>query len=271
MKAVLDVDRCLTMAAYSAFIAMRVYLEKNPDSMPDQAVQTIKVTNSDGADLDYVGGQQIYDHMKDLLMADKVQQNLRLVIGEIIRIRQPWWLRLIPYGREKLRSALDVNKEQCFKKAGLFEAVPDTESIAWWDEIAALVRGTAESERMAEAREVELLSLEHERARLKKLNINKEPSWVSLEDNTLGYDILSYDKEPNGIVSRLIEVKRTVSNRIFVTRNEWNNALSARQRYLFHVWHMPDRRFVEYSVNSMKPNIPRDQGTGVWQSVLVNL
>lgn len=266
-----DIERCLTVAAYSAFVAMREYLEKNPNSTPDQAVKIIQATSSDDVALDYVGGQQIYNYMNNQLITGKVQKDLRLTISEIIRIYRPWWLRLIPYGRGKLKSALDINQVQCFTLAGLFETLPDTESIFWWDEMAALVRGTAESERMLRAREVELLSLEYEKTRLKKLGISREPSWVSLEDNTLGYDILSYDRGLNGIVNRLIEVKRTVSNRIFVTRNEWNNALSARQNYLFHIWHMPGRRFVEYSVKSMKPNIPRDQGNGVWQNVLVNL
>lgn len=271
MKVVLDADRCLTAAAYSAFIAMRRYLEENPDSTLDRAVKIIQTTNSDDADLDYVGGQQIYNHMNDRLIAGTAQQNLRLVISEVIRIHRPWWLGFVPYGRKKLRSVLSPNQVQCFTIAGLFEPVPDSESLSWWDEMAALVRAAAESERMIKAREAEFLSLEYEKKRLKKLNIDREPLWVSLEDNTLGYDILSYDKVPSGIVSRLIEVKRTASDSIFITRNEWNNALSASQNYLFHVWYMPDCKFVEYSVNSMKPNVPRDQGAGVWQNVLINL
>ena len=271
MKPILDIDRCLTVAAYSAFIAMRRYLEKNPDSTPDQAIQIIRTTNSDDADLDYVGGQQIYSHMNDLLIADTIQKNMRLIITEIICTLKPWWIRSIPYGREKLRVTLNKNQVQCFMVAGLFEAVPDTECISWWDEMAALVRGTAETERMIQAREAELLSLEHEIDRLRKLGINRKPSWISPENNTLGYDIHSYDKGPNGIVNRLIEVKRTASDKIFITRNEWNNALSTPKNYLFHIWYMPDRKLVECSVEGMGVNIPRDQGAGVWQSVRVNL
>ena len=268
---VVSMDRCLTMAAYSAFVAMQRYLEKNPDSTPEQAVKIIQSTSPDDAGHDYIGGRQIYSYMSNQLIAGKIQQDLRFVIGEIVRIYNPWWLRLVPYGREKLKSVLDVNQVQCFTVAGLFEAVPDADSISWWDEMAALVRGAEESERMIQAREAEFLSLEYEKARLETLSINREPLWVSLEDNTLGYDILSYDKGSNGVVNRLIEVKRTASNSIFVTRNEWNNALSARQNYLFHIWHMPSRKFIEYSVKSMKTNIPKDQGTGVWQNVFVNL
>lgn len=271
MKPILNIDRCLTVAAYSAFIAMRRYMEKNPDSTPDQAVRIIRATNSDNADLDYVGGQQIYSHMNDLLIEDTAQKNMRLIITETICTLKPWWLRSIPYGREKLKAALNKNQIQCFMVAGLFEAVPDTECISWWDEMAALVRGTVETERMNQAREAELLSLKHEKDRLKKLGINREPSWISPENNTLGYDIHSYDKGPNGIVNRLIEVKRTASDKIFITRNEWNNALSASQHYLFHIWRMPDCKLIECSVESMEINIPIDQGAGVWQNVLVNL
>ncbi len=252
-------------------MVLRQYLAKNPNATPKDAVNIIEATNADDAGLDFLGGQEIYLHLNDILDLSSGTNHLRVVIGELIRSSSPWWIRLIPYGREKVRSALHLNQVQCLREAGLLDPVPDAEAIAWWDEIAALMRGVVDSERMLQARQAERLSLEYERARLKNLGIHLEPVWVSLDDNTLGYDIQSYNKEPSGIVSRLIEVKSTTNDSIYITRNEWRNAVSTNQSYLFHVWFMPDQEVVEYTTNAMEPSIPLDKGTGEWQNVRVTL
>jgi len=267
----LDIDRCFTVAAYSAFVVLRQFLAKNPNTTAKEAVSIIEATNADNTGLDYLGGQEIYLHLNDILDISPGTNNLRSVIGELIRSSRPWWIRLIPYGREKVRSSLHMNQVQCLREAGLLDAVPDAGAIAWWDEMAALMRGVVDGERMTRARQAERLSLEYERARLKDLGIHLEPVWVSLDDNTLGYDIRSYNKEPSGIVSRLIEVKSTTNDSIYITRNEWRNAVSANQRYLFHVWLMPAQKMVEYPASAMEPSIPVDKGTGEWQNVRITL
>jgi hypothetical protein len=124
---------------------------------------------------------------------------------------------------------------------------------------------------MIRGREAERLSLEHERDRLRRLGIAQEAEWVSLEDNTLGYDIRSYDLFGGKIVTRLVEAKSTTSDSIFITRNEWQNAASAEEQYVFHVWKLPDRTFTEFSASAIRPSIPIDQGSGRWQNVLVGL
>lgn len=259
------------MAAYSAFVTLHRYLSKNPELELAVAIDLIKNTNSDAHGLDYVGAASIYQFVNLTDNWTATKEGLRLFVFELVKATQPWWLRLVPYGRDKVRSALEQNQIQCLREAGLFDPVPDAETVAWWDEIAGLVRGTVDTEKMIRAREAERLSLEHERARLKSLGISKEPEWVSLEDNTLGYDIRSYDLANGRVINRLIEVKSTTSDSIFITRNEWQNASSADQHYFFHVWKMPDETVEEYSVSTIMPNIPVDQGSGLWQDVRVEL
>ena len=271
MNTGLDVERCVTVAAYSAFVLLRKYLAKNPSSTPDDAVSVIRATDSDDAGLDYVGGQEIHLRLNDSLDLGPATNHIRTVIGELIRVSRPWWLSLIPYGREKVKSALTRDQVQCLREAGLFDTFPKPEAVAWWDEMAGLARSEADKDRMLQARSAERLSLEYERHRLKELGIELEPVWVSLEDNTLGYDIRSYHRETSGVVSRLIEVKSTMGDSIFVTRNEWANAVGARHRYFFHVWFMPDQRFVEYPSSAVQPNIPVDRGAGRWQEVRVTV
>jgi hypothetical protein len=196
---------------------------------------------------------------------------LRLVISKLIQLVQPWWLRLVPYGREQVRAALDPNQVQCLREAGLFDPVPTAEVIAWWDELSASVRGLVDTERMLQAREAERRSLQHERDRLKQLGLPLEPQWVSLEDNSLGYDIKSFDLSNGQVVARLVEVKSTNGNSIFITRNEWANAATAGPHYCFHVWKLPCDSPLEYPVDAVRPNVPLDQGGGEWQDVRVAL
>lgn len=133
------------------------------------------------------------------------------------------------------------------------------------------MRGAVDAERLVRAREAERLSLDYERKRLKGLGITLDPRWVAIEDNTLGYDIHSYDLWDGEIVARLVEVKSTLSDTIFITKNEWRNADSADEHYCFHVWKLPEKVLTEYTVEVMRKHVPIDQGSGNWESVRIEL
>jgi len=195
-----DFSRCFTIAAYSAFVVLRRYLGKNPGVDIATAISIILQTNSDNAALDFNGGTAIHQLLPTEIVDCNSRTTLRLIASELVKATQPWWLRLVPYGRERVRSALDQDQVQFLREAGLFDAVPDAGVAAWWDDISAAVRGTVDSERMLRAREAERLSLSLERERLKSIGVALEPKWVSLEDNTLGYDIQSYNFSGKQIV-----------------------------------------------------------------------
>ena len=83
-------------------------------------------------------------------------------------------------------------------------------------------RSQSDLEKMRQARIAELLSLDCEQVRLDKLGIDRRAVWMSIDDNWAGYDILSYDLEPTGITSSMIEVKSTIASplRYCLSRNE---------------------------------------------------
>lgn len=257
------------MAVFSAFVRISKTLREQPALDVKGAAELIRKTSHDSYALDFEAAIELIDSSVIELKGSSYDAQLRHFLIALIRLEQPWWLRLVPYGRDKLRMALDADRLQCFKSASLFDEIPDSEVVAWWDELGSLVRGAVDSEKMISAREAERLSLEHERKRLHKLGIAKDPLWVALDDNTLGYDILSYDLHGEHVVSRLVEVKSTKSDAIFVTRNEWNNALTAKDRYVFHVWKMPEQRIEEFPVNKVGVHIPQDRGKGIWQNVQI--
>ena len=267
-----SLDEAFSMSAFLAFLEFRSFRKDHPTLSDAEVVATLTRVRASSTGLDFQGGSTLLRKLDRSVPWQLTEHHLRRFALEWIELSEPSWLRLIPYGREKLRVALTDDQMQCFREAGLFAEVPDDDALAWWDQLADLMRGTADSEKMRRARHAERLSFDFEVNRTKSLGISKTPKWVALEDNSLGYDVLSYDVDPNGlIVTRLVEVKSRLSDSIFITRNEWNNASGAAQRSVLHVWDLPEERLHEYRVHEVAPHIPIDQGDGVWQDVRIAL
>ena len=90
----------------------------------------------------------------------------------------------------------------------------------------------------------ESLILAFEIDRLNKLGLEKyaaKVKHVSLTNDVLGYDILSYDIDKDGRIHEIyIEVKTTISmkplhfNKVHLTPNEWNTAATMKDRYFVY-------------------------------------
>lgn len=271
MTDTVDVDRCFTISAYLAFAEMHLFQKEHPNLSVEESINTIRQVRSSASDLDYRGAKQLMSILDWDMEWDATQSSLRRFITKLVEYSDPFWLRYIPSGREKVREALSMDVSQCLREAGLFDPMPDVDTIEWWDKLAANIRGRIDTEQMSRARHAERLSIEYESKRLSEIGIRKVPEWVSLEDNTIGYDILSYDQVDTYIVSKLIEVKSTLNNTIYISRNEWRNASTSIDQTVFHVWVLPSEDLYEFTVTEMKDHIPNDQGDGIWQEVKVTI
>ena len=266
------IEDAFSMAAFQAFLQLHSFCTEHPCLTEVDAIGRLTTLRASANGLDFRGGLALHQHLDSARNWKQTENRLRLFVFEWVRIAKPSWLRLVPYGREKVKSALGEDEAQCLREGGLFDDEPDDEAIEWWDRMAAITRGSSDAEKMKRARLAERLSLEHERARLVHLAIEREPRWVALEDNTLGYDILSYDLNSQGrVVNRLVEVKSRLGGSIFLTRNEWDNASGAPQQTVIHIWDLPEERLHEYRARDLEPSIPHDQGTGAWQDVRIEL
>jgi hypothetical protein len=109
---------------------------------------------------------------------------------------------------------------------------------------------------------------------LKRLGLEILPVWQGLDDNFAGYDILSYEREGDGVCNKLIEVKSTIASppRFIVTRNEWEKAMTS-ERYIFHIWDMTKSPAVLYikTTEEVKPHIPNDNEKGEWKTAQIPL
>ncbi|MDP3549575.1 MAG: DUF3883 domain-containing protein [Novosphingobium sp.] len=188
-------------------------------------------------------------------------------IDGIIANRSPIWARLAPAGRNHVLQAIGVNGVQCLRSAGLLNT--DARATDWWDALASANRSERDARLLAQGREGERLSLEYETDRLRREGISRDPVWVAMDDNTVGYDILSYARHDGNEINRLIEVKTTLSNppRMFLSRNEWRTASRYGSAFEFHLWNLNAGSLTIFSVSQIEPHIPTDNGLGEWESV----
>lgn len=104
----------------------------------------------------------------------------------------------------------------------------------------------------------EKLVIAHEQDRLRELGFYDEAEnveWVSKEDDTLGYDVRSFDIDQEGNLFPIqIEVKTTrsiVDTEFFVTKNELNKSKELAQSYFI---------YRVYDADSQRPKFYRAQG-----------
>lgn len=186
------------------------------------------------------------------------------------------WSRAITLGRRRFHDLLSRDERVCLREAKLMDEPPDDEIIDWWDRASEAVRRQVDGQKHGRGRIAERLTMLDEASRLVKEGIPEVPKWIAIDDNTAGYDILSYRLTTERDVSPLlIEVKSSVASplRFFVTRNEWKKAVEFGEAYLFHVWDLSvdPPRLHRRTVAQVTPHIPVDQLQGSWATAVIPL
>jgi hypothetical protein len=258
-----NLERFLTMSAFEAAYVLRTFRKRQPTLTDAELVQLAKAVNINFFPHDFLAGQQV-----ERLISDSNHEDLELfftnAIDIVIAMFQPFWVRLAPSGRSSVCAAIGDNGKQCFRNAGLLGTTE--RAIAWWDRMANNVRLEQDAARLMQGRHGERLSFEREREWLRREGVDKVPEWVALEDNSLGYDILSYRWHEGHLVNRLIEVKTTYTKPPFIilTKNEWWSADRFGDAFEYHIWTLPDEVLSVRAVEEVRPHIPHDVGGGTW-------
>jgi hypothetical protein len=267
-------ESLFTMSALNGLLAIRRYSIAHPDILLPDVVTAIRRVSVDNAYHNYEAATVLHGLVTQIEGPETdIPSFYREIITTLVREMRPWWVRLSPSGRDRVKAALSVNEEQCFDAAGLFLQPPTPEILRWWDALAQEVRTKNDAKLLEQGRAAEQLTMEYETERLAGLGISNRPRWISLDDNSAGYDVHSYNKGPVEPVAKLIEVKSTVRQppEIFITRNEWRTALDMAPNYYFHIWTLPEKHLVELTASDIEPSIPPDRGSGSWQIVKVTL
>lgn len=218
-------------------------------------------------EIDLDGVLQLSDRGMQLNKIDNYQVRLRWQMQDIISREQPSWSKLFPKGRQETANFVDSDIRQCLEEAGLLISPPTDDVVAWWDEMAGLVRGIKTSVLAQTGREGEKLTLLYEQSRT-----GKKPIWQSIESNLSGYDVLSCLSNVNEAPLQ-IEVKASENSSEYasfhLSSNEWESASLARN-YLFHLWELrPKPRLAVVTVEQMERHIPVNAGRGAWEIVQI--
>lgn len=267
-------ESLFTMSAFNGLLAIRRYSVAHPNILLPDMVTAIRRISVDDAYHNYEAASMLHS-LTPQIEGPKtdVPAFYREIIATLVREIKPWWIRLSPSGRDRVKAALSANEEQCFNAAGLFLQPPPPEILRWWDTLAQEVRTKDNAKLLEQGRAAEQLTMQHETERLVALGISNHPRWVSVDDNSVGYDVHSYDKGPVEPVAKLIEVKSTIRQprEIFITRNEWETALDMAPNYYFHIWSLPEKHLIELTTADIEPSIPANRGNGSWQIVKIIL
>ena len=269
MTVVVSTERIFRLPCFEGLRLFRRYKIVYPDLPPDELLSLIDSVEADARSLD----MEAAVYLSTLVEADCPLVGpgfYQSCIKAVLLRHQPIWSKAMRRGRERFLNALDPNDRDLFAAAGLMEYPTPLHVANWWDSISGLARTAFDYGKMELARKAEMLTLQRERSKLKADGICKEPEWPGLDDNFAGYDVLSYEQKPTGIVNRLIEVKSTTKSpmRFFITRNEWNKAKRTGEAYSFHVWDMdswPPALHIR-TVADIAPHVPTDNGKGNWSN-----
>ena len=266
----MDEDRILAMSAFEAAYLIRTFRQEKPGLSTSELVATARAVRADFYPHDYDAGVYL-EGLVPLDCAEAMEPFFTAAIDAVIASRSPVWARLAPAGRNHVLQAIGVNGVQCLRAAGLLGT--EARATDWWDTLAAANRSERDARLLAQGREGERLSLAYETARLQREGIEREPVWVAIDDNTVGYDILSYSVAEGHEVSRLIEVKSTYAEppRMILSRNEWETAAQSGAVFEFHLWELATRNLRIWSVDQMRSHIPTDGKAGKWQSVEITV
>lgn len=259
----------LSSSAFSALVSIRGYIADH-DVTADVAVAALTATSADFSNSNVATARALHSLLPQTLgfNAD-YRADLRSSIAFLIDREQPWWRKLFPSGRSHVAGALSENEWQAFSDAGLFESPPSPAVMAWWYAIQSKVRAEQDTTLSEQGGGAELLTLDFEIKRLQALGISAKPELRGFEDNSLGYDVKSFDPGADSPVARLIEVKSSHSSppRIFLPRREWTAALKYGAAFRFYLWWGPAPKLAVFTTKQMATHIPQDHGEGEWQEV----
>ena len=269
-------DRLFSMPAFEGLRILRAHFQRRPEEQVCRLVEIVRNTEPNVASYDLDAAIVLHD----LVPKDTPHTGVmfyRVCLGAVLLKELPEWAKLMTLGRGRFIKRLSSEEyrdvRSLFRQARLLDEPPSTGDVEWWDDIQAHVRTNTDAEKVRRARAAEQLSIEYERERLAKLGLPLEPRWMAIEDNTAGYDVLSYNPGPFGPLNKLIEVKSTIASplRFFLTRNEWEQASKFGKAYIFHVWDIqkPPAVLYEKTVEQIAPHVPQDNKKGQWKTALI--
>jgi hypothetical protein len=261
------------MSIINAIVEVRTFRNNGGPPELKECCRVLRATPGAAATFDYTAVADLEESVH--LFAGAIvarEQMLRETLEGLILHFRPQWGLLLQHGTQRFSRSVSPEIKQCFESAGIFKDVADPDSILWWDKLAEFFRSGAVVGQITTGRRGEMLTMSHEGARLTALgHAGMEPFWVALQDETLGYDVLSCDLSTGVARSLYIEVKASELKPFvfFISDKEWEFALRCEDPFVFHFWYVPGEELRVVTVDQIAPHIPVNNGAGVWKKVQI--
>ena len=204
------------------------------------------------------------------ILAYKKNHNIvfREMLWDYVTFVKPSWCSRIPFGRQEAFIFMSMDEQACFYVAKLMEKNPTIEVALWWNKLSLEIRKRRDEKllQIGLTGEKETLRYEYERT-------GKEPEWLSVDSNLVGFDICSRLSRENSC-ELFIEVKastETISNAyFFISENEWRVAISGIE-YKFYIWLFEkDKKSLAILLpEDIKYHIPENKEDGRWENVKI--
>ncbi len=268
------------MGVLNAVLSLQEFRCANPTVPLADCARLLAYGLANRSGFDYPEALHLNQVIPDCCNASNCSRRSRLqnLIEQVIRADdQPSWAMLIPKGRRYVETYLrDSNSLHCLQCAGLYEKPLPQDIAEWWLRLANLARSVEDTKRAQTGMRGEQLTVISEKERLRSAgHPDLLPECVSIEDNTLGYDVTSFDIVAGQPSDLFIEVKACSSRplRFFVSRGEWRTATEMRERFLFHIWDLSNtgQGPMVITPDELSVHLPTDRGEGVWKTVEVTL
>lgn len=264
------INRLFSMPAFEGLRALRIQARLNTALSIAELVSIVHRIDPDADGYDFEAAITLHEIVTPGIPCEGITFYQECVTTLLLH-KRPIWGRMITLGRTRFVNKLDRDERSIFREAGLLIDPPTDEVVKWWDNIKAQFRLDADQAKMDTARIGEKLSIAFEKKRLLSIGIKVDPQWTAIDDETAGYDVLSFNKNEFGLINKLIEVKSTIASplRFFLSRNEWEKALGFKDAYHFHIWDLKKEIPVLYerTVSDIEPHIPQDNQKGKWKTV----
>ena len=269
----MDFDRLFTISAFEGLRLMRGVVASVPGVTLADCPAAVVAHSPQAIAYDLDAALELHSFVAPGAPHDDVYFYRECILA-VLLLKMPTFAKLMTLGRGRFIKRIKGDEyrdiRSVFREAHLLVEPPTADDITWWDNVQGRVRLNFDQERLARARQAEGLTMQHETNELKNHGISRIPVWMAIEDNTAGYDVLSYRPTAMGERNLLIEVKSTIASplRFIITRNEWNNADQVGEYYIFHVWDMDKSPPVLHirTVDQIRPHIPADNEKGKWKT-----
>lgn len=260
----------LEMSAMSAFLKAREIMRDRELDSFSSASEIALNSSTESSRHDYIAASKIDELINEDIDTSVWEKALRKILKTAILSGDYPWKGSFKYGRKYVLESLSINERQVFRSAGLVSNEFNEEIVSWWDQMQ-IALGVAQPD--FEFRKWEQRTFDREIALLTKLDCPNVPRWVAIDDNMVGFDILSFRENDEKWEEVFIEVKSSSTGlkRFFLSDREAEKLESSPDRYILYFWDTTTTTDYVFTGAELIHHLPKNQGRGAWKSVLLNL